>query len=149
MAAPPAGVSCPSAQPDMEDARIFGIIGGSAEEPRVSYLKQSPVLDDKLVRRLGVLQPTQVFRYAARCEEARCAHFNGHECTLAERIVQTLEPVVDALPPCLIRSTCRWHAEQGPEACRRCPQVVTVIPRGDDKLNQAARPVLDEAVLHD
>lgn len=133
-------ISCPSAQPDMQDARVFGVIGGSEESPRVSYLRESPSLDEKLVRRLGVIQPTQVFRFAARCEEARCAHFDGQHCTLAQRIVETLEPVVDALPSCLVRAGCRWHAEQGAEACFRCPQVVTVVPPGNGPLNSAALP---------
>jgi hypothetical protein len=139
-----AAVSCPSAQPDMEDARVFGVIGGSEESLRVSYLRESPVLDEKLVRRLGVVQPTLVFRFAARCEEARCAHFDGQHCTLAQRIVETLEPVVDALPPCIIRASCRWYAEQGAEACFRCPQVVTVVPPGNDELGRAALPAAVE-----
>ena len=135
-----AAISCPSAQPDMQDARVFGVIGGSGESPRVSYLRETPLLDAKLVRRLGVIQPTQVFRFAARCEEARCAHFDGQHCTLAQRIVETLDPVVDALPSCLVRASCRWYAEQGAKACFRCPQVVTVIPPGNAPLNRAALP---------
>jgi hypothetical protein len=135
-----AAISCPSAQPDMQDARVFAVIGGSEGSPRVSYLRESPALDEKLVRRLGVVQPTQVFRFAARCEEARCAHFDGQHCTLAQRIVETLDPVVDALPSCLVRASCRWYAEQGAQACFRCPQVVTVIPPGNAPLNRAALP---------
>jgi hypothetical protein len=137
-------LSCPSAQPDMDGARVFGLIEGSAEAPRIAYLKESAVVDEAILENLGPLEPTQVFRFAAKCEESRCAHFNGTRCTLAERIVEKLEPVVDVLPPCLIRPTCRWHAERGPAACLRCPQVVTMIPEGDDALNRAARPVPNE-----
>ena len=60
--------------------------------------------------------------------------------TLAQRIVETLDPVVDALPSCLVRASCRWYAEQGAQACFRCPQVVTVIPPGNAPLNRAALP---------
>jgi hypothetical protein len=123
----------------MEGATVFGVIGGSVEEPRVEYLKQSAVVDPSVLGKLGDLQPTHVFRFSAKCEEYRCAHFNGQRCTLAQRIVEKLDPVVDVLPPCLVRPTCRWFAEAGAEACRRCPQVVTLIPKGDDKLNEAAR----------
>jgi hypothetical protein len=133
------GLSCPSAQPDMEGARVFGVIGGSVEEPRVAYLKESAAVDASVFEKLGNVQPTHVFRFSAKCEEHRCAHFNGQRCTLAQRIVEKLDPVVDMLPPCLVRPTCRWFAEVGGEACRRCPQVVTLIPKSDDKLNQAAR----------
>jgi len=38
----------------------------------------------------------------------------------------------------MIRATCRWYAEQGGDACMRCTQVVTMIPRRDDALNKAA-----------
>jgi hypothetical protein len=140
MTAPKDGLSCPSAQPNMQDARIFGVIGGSAEEPRIAYLKESAVVDPSALEQLGPLEPTQVFRFAARCEESRCVHFNGSRCTLAERIVAKLAPVVDTLPPCLIRPTCRWYAERGAEACLRCPQVVTMVPSGDETLDQVARP---------
>jgi hypothetical protein len=132
-------LSCPSAQPDMEDARVFGVIGGTADEPRVAYLKEEAVVDPVVFGEIGGLEPTHVFRFAAKCEEHRCAHFNGQRCTLAQRIIEKLDPVVDLLPPCLIRPTCRWFAESGREACLRCPQVVTRIPKGDDRLNQAAR----------
>jgi hypothetical protein len=139
----PGGTSCPSAQPDMEGARVFGVLGGTPEEPRVAYLKQSAVVDASMLERLGSIPPTQVFRFAARCEESRCVHYDGARCTLAQRIVDKLDPVVDTLPACLIRPTCRWYSEQGGEACRRCPQVVTMIPRGDDKLTQAALPPVE------
>ena len=133
------GLSCPSAQPDMEGARVFGIIGGSVEEPRVAYLKKGAAVGPSVLKKLANVQPTHVFRFSAKCEERRCAHFNGQRCTLAQRIVEQLDPVVDTLPPCLVRPTCRWFAEVGAEACHRCPQVVTLIPKSDDKLNQAAR----------
>src|SRR5215475_4559746 len=96
------GPSCPSAQPDMAGARIFGILTGTPEEPRVAYLKQHAVVDGSMLARLGSIPPTQVFRFAARCEESRCIHFDGSRCSLAQRIVEKLEPVVDALPSCLI-----------------------------------------------
>ena len=141
--ATPAGgkaLSCPSAQPDMEGARAFGIISGTPEEPRVAYLRADAVVTRAMLAKLGPTDPKHVFRFAATCEEARCAHYDGRRCTLAQRIVEKLDPVVDALPSCLIRPTCRWYAEQGGAACHRCPQVVTMIPRGDDRLNQAAQP---------
>jgi hypothetical protein len=142
-------LSCPSAQPDMEGARVFGVIGESEAEPRVAYLTESAVVDSSHFDRLGPLQPTHVFRFAAKCEESRCAHYSGERCTLVQRIVNCLDPVVDLLPPCLIRPTCRWFAEAGREACLRCPQVVTMIPKGDDRLNQAARIESNESACDD
>lgn len=93
---------CPSAQPDMEGARIFGVLSGTPEEPRVAYLTPGVEVDGDVALGLGELAPTQVFRYAARCGQGRCCHFDGQRCTLAQRIVSQLPIVVDALPVCQI-----------------------------------------------
>jgi hypothetical protein len=115
---------CPSAQPDMPEAQLVGVIDRSQGQPRVGYINGrvefSAVLDE-----LGSVPPLRVLRIAARCQESRCHHFDGAACTLAQRIVEALPEVSAALPPCAIRRTCRWHAEQGKRACLRCPQVIT------------------------
>jgi hypothetical protein len=133
------GLSCRSAQPDMAGVRVFGIIGGSVEPPRVEYLKESAAIDASVFDKLANVQPTHVFRFSAKCEEYRCAHYNGRRCILGQRIVDKLDPMIDMLPPWLVRPTCRWFAQLGAAECQRCPQVVTLIPKGDDNLNQAAR----------
>jgi hypothetical protein len=133
-------LSCPSAQPDMEHARVFGVVGGTAEAPRVAYLKAEAAVTPELAERIGALEPTQVFRYAARCEESRCAHHDGDRCALGARIAAMLAPVTDSLPSCQIRPSCRWYAEVGGEACLRCPQVVTSIPESQAELHEVAAP---------
>lgn len=130
--------SCPSAQPDMAEARVIGMVSGTADAPRIAYLKAEAVIPAADVTMDGELSSSEVFRFAARCEEQRCSQFAGGRCSLGERIVKGTDAVVDALPPCTIRATCRWFAEQGEPACLRCPQVVTLIPLGRDKLSQAA-----------
>lgn len=122
----------------MEGARIMGMLAGTAEEPRIAYLASGVTVDKTVAEHLGDLSPTQVFRYAARCEEQRCAHFDGAHCSLAARIVDQLPEVVEILPRCQIRPTCRWYAERGAAACRRCPQIVTMIPKRDDPINRVA-----------
>lgn len=131
---------CPSAQLDMEGARIIGVLSGEPNAPQVAYLERGVEIDLSVTTQLGELAATEVFRIAAKCETSRCCHFDGSRCALAGRIVNQLPEVVDMLPRCQIRPTCRWFAEQGGAACRRCPQIVTMIPRGDDALNRAARP---------
>lgn len=128
---------CPSAQPDMAGARVFGVLSGTDQEPRVAYLKPGVRVPKSMLDKLGTLEPTQVFRLAASCEEHRCSHFEGARCRLGERIARQLEPVVDVLPPCQIRVSCRWFAEQGGEVCLRCPQIVTRVP-SDDALSRIA-----------
>jgi len=122
----------------MSGARIFGVLGGSDAEPRVAYLKPGVRVPKSMLAQLaGRVEPTEVFRFAASCEEHRCSHFDGTRCQLGERIARELDPVVDALPPCQIRATCRWFAEQGGAVCLRCPQIVTRVP-GDDALSRIA-----------
>ncbi|HET9640985.1 MAG TPA: hypothetical protein VFP12_17470 [Allosphingosinicella sp.] len=133
-------LSCPSAQPDMVDARIFGVVAGTAEEPRVAYLKADAVVTDEMLEELGDLKPTQVFRYTARCEESRCAQFDNGCCSLGKRIAEMLPVVTEALPSCQIRPTCRWYAEIGRPACLRCPQVMTMVPSDESDLARVAVP---------
>jgi len=136
--------SCPSAQPDMQQARVIGVLGGSAAEPRIAYLAKEVVIPAAEVPATPGVDPVEAFRFAARCEGHRCAQHvageKGGRCGLGARIVDQLEPVVASLPPCTIRATCRWYAEQGRDACVRCPQVVTLIPRDGSRLSRAAQP---------
>jgi hypothetical protein len=133
-------LSCPSAQPDMEDARVFGILEGTVEEPRLSYLKRDAVISDEMMASLGEIDPTHVFRFAAKCESSRCGQFENGKCGLARRVAEALPAVVDALPSCQIRDTCRWYAEIGAASCHRCPQVTTLVPETQNPLRRVAQP---------
>ena len=135
-----APLSCPSAQPDMAEARIFGIVAGSAQAPRIAYLKAEAKVTDEMMEGLSGLEPTRVFRYAARCEESRCAQFDKGCCSLGRRIAEMLPEVTEALPSCQIRPTCRWYAEIGRPACLRCPQVMTLVPSDQGDLARVAVP---------
>jgi len=137
--------SCPSAQPEMENARVFGVVSGTATVPQIAYLKTDATVEPAVLQGLGKLEATHVFRFSAKCEESRCAQFDGESCGLGRRIVSGLDPVVDELPSCQIRPTCRWYAENGKPACLRCPQVVTLIPRDQSRLSQVTQiPVMPD-----
>ncbi|HEV2990047.1 MAG TPA: nitrogen fixation protein [Candidatus Angelobacter sp.] len=112
---------CPSAQPDMEGSRIIGVIGGTAGAAQVAYLSEHLAVSDELLVSAAPAKPTEVFRFAAPCEEIACRHFDGTNCHLARRLVQIQPAVTDTLPPCLIRSKCRWFEQEGKPACMRCP----------------------------
>ncbi|GAA0302086.1 hypothetical protein GCM10009087_09800 [Sphingomonas oligophenolica] len=124
----------------MVDAHAFGIVSGTAAEPRIAYLKRSAEVTPAMMAELGDLDPTRVFRFSARCESSNCAQFADGRCGLGERIAAQLPPVVTALPSCQIRATCRWHEENGDSICFRCPQVVTVVPPELTSLARAATP---------
>jgi hypothetical protein len=59
---------------------------------------------------------------------------------LAVRIVARLPEVVSSLPPCNIRRTCRWFAQEGGAACRRCPQISTTDDGSNTELAAVALP---------
>jgi hypothetical protein len=129
---------CPSAQPDMRDAIVLGVTGGTTDAPQLSYLVEPLVASDDVLALAAPAKPAEVFRFAAPCEEKACRHFDGTRCRLASRIVDLLPAVTGALPPCRIRRSCRWFAQEGREACLRCPQVVTENYAPSEVVRQAA-----------
>ena len=131
---------CPSAQPGMTGLRLLGVIECTENGSRVAYLNEDVPVTDELFDQAGSVPPTRVFRLAGNCEERRCAHFDGTDCNLVTRIVKHLPIVVDALPVCLIRSTCRWYEQEKAAACLRCPQVVTELTDPTEDFRQAAAP---------
>ena len=132
-------LTCPSAQTGMSDVQVLGIVTGSPERPRVAYMNGYVPATEEVLADAHPLPATQVLRLAAKCEERRCAHFDGHLCQLATRIVRMLDEVVDALPACVIRKSCRWFEQEGRPACLRCPQIVTSVIGKDDGLAKLAR----------
>jgi hypothetical protein len=131
---------CPSAQPEMEDAVAFGVVGGTAEEPRLAYLNEPQPVTEELLHLSDPAKPTEVFRFAAPCAGSACQHFDGADCRLAKRVVKLLDTAVDALPPCRLRPRCRWWRQEGKAACLRCPMVVTEVHHPSERLRQTADP---------
>lgn len=131
---------CPSARPEMADSAVFGVITGTVEEPRVTYLNQRQPVTEQLMAKSGSVTPTEVFRIAAPCAGKGCQHFDGTDCRLATRIVHQIPAVAESLPPCSIRRDCRWWQQEGKAACMRCPQVVTDNYNPSEQIRQVATP---------
>ncbi|HKV93881.1 MAG TPA: nitrogen fixation protein [Candidatus Angelobacter sp.] len=125
---------CPSAQPNMREARLLGIVRNG----ETSYLAEAVPLTGELLAMTQPVSPSRVLRIAARCEENACVHFDGVNCRLVTRIVQQLPAVTDTLPGCLIRADCRWYRQEGRAACLRCPQVVTEFTEENEAFRKAA-----------
>jgi hypothetical protein len=138
-------IDCPSSQATAEGARIFGVITGTPEHHRVGYLTETVPITDKVFELAGEAKPSQLFRIAAPCAGDGCKHFKGNTCSLAKRIVEGVPAVVNALPACEIRPTCRWFRQEGKEACFRCPQVMTDKSYASDYEKQIA-DLTDEEV---
>lgn len=116
---------CPSAQPHMEGAQVFGVMVAPEPHPEVAWLEEPIPVTPELLAKTGDVEPQMIFRITAACVESSCMHFDGHDCQLAKRIVHILPAVTGALPPCRLRASCRWYVQEGKEACFRCPQVQT------------------------
>ena len=129
---------CPSAPPDKTDGVAFGVVQGTADEPRLRHLAEPQPVTDELLHLAAPARPTEVFRFAAPCAGSSCQHFDGSSCRLVSRVVKLLPAVTDDLPPCLIRPSCRWWREQGRNACVRCPQIVTESSSPDRRFIEAA-----------
>jgi hypothetical protein len=137
---PPAPPLCPSAQPDWKGAVVVGVVGGTADEPRVGFLESPLEVNAELLELAQPVRPTEVFRFAAPCRARGCRHFGASTCHLATKVVRLLPEVVDGLPECDIRPRCRWFAQEGGAACLRCPQVVTNDTNPSEALRIAADP---------
>ena len=131
-------IDCPSAQATADGARVFGVLTGTPDAHRVGYLTETVPVSEKLLALAGAAKPTQLFRIAAPCANGGCKHFKSNACSLAERIVAGVPVVVNALPACQIRSSCRWFRQEGKEACFRCPQVMTDTSDASDYERQIA-----------
>jgi hypothetical protein len=105
---------------------VFGVVNQDGPHAVVGYLNARLLATPEVLATSAPLKPTEVFRLAANCAEHKCPHFDGADCRLATRVATMLPPVVDSLPPCVIRKECRWYSQEGSAACMRCPQVTTV-----------------------
>jgi len=132
--------SCPSAQADWAGAKVFGVVVGTPSEPRVAYLAAPEPIAKRHFELTNPLNPAEVLRIAAPCAGKHCLHFEDGICQLAARTVAHLQPIAQRLPPCAIRSTCRWWHEQGKAACFRCPQVVTNSSQTDERIVFVSTP---------
>ena len=128
---------CPSAEPDMHGSIIFGIVAGTAEQPEVVHLPEVKQIPPELLTLDSPIRPTEIFRVAATCIQNACKHFDGSQCRLVNRIVDGLPPSAESLPPCPIRTNCRWWNQQGKSACLRCSQVVRDNFQVSEELYQA------------
>ena len=133
-------ILCPSAQPEMTGSVAFGVVGGTAGEPRVAWIEKPVPVTGDLLALTGAVPPTQVLRIAAPCQESACSHFDGTDCRLATKLVQLMPAVAESLPPCRIRPDCRWFTQEGRAACAVCPQIVTYSVNPSEKLALAATP---------
>ncbi len=115
---------CPSAETEMDDSVIFGMVVGSVTAPKLVHFDRVKQIPPALLALESPVRATEIFRIAATCIEHGCEHFDGENCRLTSRIIAELPTVTEQIPACPIRSTCRWWHQEGVPACQRCQQVV-------------------------
>lgn len=139
----PDHTTCPSVQPESQGAQVFAVVGGTAEDPEVSYLDEAVPVTPDIWAMTAPLNPAEVLRIAGPCAmNSACMHFDEErsKCRLAIRTVR-LAPVVVSKPPrCAIRRTCMWWSQEGVSACLRCPQVVTNDAGASQRVATTANP---------
>jgi hypothetical protein len=118
-------LNCPSSHPNQNGSSVIGVAEKRDGKVRVSFLPELVPLDAVAHLIPNTIPVTEVLRLAGPCLEERCGHFEKGRCTLVSRIVARLPTVVDRLSPCALRASCRWWHQEGPEACRRCSQIVS------------------------
>jgi hypothetical protein len=131
---------CPSAQPDLPQSTIFGVISGENGVSEVKFLPEQLAVTPELLSMCAPVSPTEVFRFAAPCQQNKCLHFDGQECRLTNNLVQILPARNRRLEFCAIRDSCRWFFQQGASACDRCTEVVTMYYNPPADLDSAAIP---------
>jgi hypothetical protein len=133
---------CPSADSQMPNSVIFGIVVGTAAAPHLVHLDRAIPVPPELLALAAPVQPTEIFRVAATCSEGACTHFDGANCRLTQRIVAELPTVTEQIPACAIRSTCRWWHQEGKPACLRCQQIVRDNYVASEQLIHAIDPAI-------
>ena len=124
----------------MEDAEVLGIIREVGDAVRMQHVASRIPVTPEVLALAAPVSPTEVFRFAAPCAGSACSHFDGENCRLATKIVEAVMDVVDVMPPCRIRPTCRWYVQEGKAACHRCPLIFSETANPSSELMYAADP---------
>jgi hypothetical protein len=130
--------TCPSSSCE-PGAKLIGVVNADGT---IGYVSPPLEIDEDFVgRALSGRTPERRFRFAGPCVEGRCGHWTGSRCGVIDTVMTTPErpPVPDRLPLCGIRTTCRWFAQSGAEACAVCPLVVTDL-RTPEELAPSIQP---------
>ena len=126
----PSGFSCPSSKCE-SGATLIGIVG---ENGKVGHLASPLIVDDNFVEKTSPENNQGVpaerrFRFSSPCAENKCGQWTGNACGVIGRVMTHLEeakiPLNAKLPPCTIRSSCRWYNQRQEKACMACSFVVT------------------------
>jgi hypothetical protein len=115
---------CPSSRIS-EGSKLLGI---RQDDGKVVILPNPLVIDASFPENLpkGAV-PEQLFRFVNKCVKSDCAQWTKKGCGIALRISRYIDKTENGMPECSIRSSCRWHMQEGDSICRICPYIITDI----------------------
>lgn len=107
------------------------LLGVRQNDGTTIILPNTLPIDDAFIEKVKQhpITPERRFRFTNKCIEGGCEQWNGKGCNVADKVVQYLEIIEESvnLPYCSIRTSCRWHAQKGDNACKICPYILTEI----------------------
>lgn len=133
-------LQCPSARPEMSGSRVLGVIREVDGQAFLHHLADPVAVTPDVLALAGDAPLSEVFRFTAPCAETACSHFDGHDCRLAMKLVESVPHRAKSLPPCRIRRDCRWYAQEGMSACLVCPMLLSETANPSPELAYAANP---------
>jgi hypothetical protein len=111
---------CPSA-PAQVGAVLLTVVGSDGAP---AYIPNRLQVTEEFLAEADPATVEARFRFASPCRHSACAHWSQGACSIPPKLQELVtvdEPA--QLPRCSIRRDCRWYAQAGFEACRRCPLV--------------------------
>jgi hypothetical protein len=120
------GLSCPSARCE-PGSSLIAVLG---PEGRLAHVTPELPVDEEFVARASRHGPPEArMRFTSPCVEARCVQWTGSGCGVIEDVIAADLSTGEErrLPRCAIRATCRWYHQEGADACRVCPLILTDV----------------------
>ena len=117
-------ILCPSSRAK-PGARLIGV---RQDNGAVAILPQPLHIDEHFIEIANRSSPAeQKFRFTHKCVESGCTQWTGSRCGVADNVLALAEgmQLQEGIPSCGIRHQCRWYNQNGENACKVCPLVIT------------------------
>ena len=115
---------CPSSKAQ-HGAKLLGV---RQDDGKVAILPQPLAISSDFIEKANQSSKAeQKFRFTNKCVASGCTQWTGSRCGVADQIIGVMNElsVTDGIPVCAIRPSCRWFMQNGPDACKVCPYVIT------------------------
>jgi hypothetical protein len=104
------------------------LLGVVQSDKKIALLQTPmPVTEDFVEKAFKAGDPEKRLRFAGRCAKSGCSQWTGSRCGVIDDAMKQMEFAIDnvALPKCDIRPDCRWFNQNGADACKVCPYIIT------------------------